>query len=1070
MQAVPTVRSDITARWQEWVDLVARVLQSARVWVEVEGYVLVTAGEADSHAPPVRLELTWPDGTPYGCLCCQAPALEPAHLDLLAHIHNLIATDMRDLYDSPLVLPGAIISAMSANICIVNPRGDIVAVNQAWQDFAVENGAHAAAVRGNYLAVCDEASGPYADEAPHFAAAIREVLAGQRDSFEMEYACHAPDQRRWFVGRVTALAIGGRRWALVAHEDITARVLLDEKLDESKLRLRSLIEHTTDAIFCYEFDEPIPIDLPREEQVRRMYDCWLVECNDVCARTYGDYQPMDVVGRPLTELFGTRPNSLDKLFGALIDNDYHVIDSLGVEHLPDGSTRYYLNNAVGVIEDGQLLRVWGSFRDVTEREESNQLLARQARFHALIATIARLLLGWERPDDDEPILEVLRLLTEFGEIDRCSIAVVANEGQDAFINYSYAVPGRERWPRGIHSSRYFQWYTNLVMEGQIVNFADMLAELPPEAAPERAYCEHSGLRASLCVPMLAGEQVVGSIICGIFDRPQRWSPHWVDQLRTIAELIGTALLRVQAAAALRQRHAEVGAMLQVAQAVSTSLDLDTVLDALLEHLEAAVPYSSASIALLEEDRLQFITGRGYPPDIDWQQLVPISDADYWGLELLNKRQLVIIDDVRHDERWIPVPGLHYMRSWMGVPLVLSEKGIGLLYLDHRQPGFYNQDHARLALAVAQQAAVAIDHARLYADLEQRVADRTIALQKETEQSEAILQNISDAIVLTDAHSQVLYVNPAWQHLTGYTQDEALGRTPCAVLGISREATQELGPTTRQGQTWSRVVSAQREDGTPFDCDLTVAPVLDEADELAQLVGVMRDVTEARQLAAMRERFIADAAHDLGNPVATLQMQLSLIKMDPDRQDEYLGLIEHQVGRLESLVRNLLILSRLDRGKLAPRFGALNLNTVVRRVLAGQRFKALQKQIQLNFEPSELPPLEGDAEQLERVVVNLVSNAVHYTPEGGQVHVQTNVEGRWAVLAVRDNGIGIQAEDLPHIFERFYRADDVRATMEGTGLGLSIVKEIVTLHHGSISVESAAGAGSTFMVRLPFAPE
>jgi len=151
-----------------------------------------------------------------------------------------------------------------------------------------------------------------------------------------------------------------------------SRLKAREALQESELRFRSLIENTTDAVFCYEYDPPIKTDLPVDEQVRRLYDGVLVECNDVCARSYGASRATDVVGKRLTDLFGTMPGSLDELFRTMIQAGYQTCDGEGVEKLSDGRERHYLNNGYGVVVDGKLLRIWGTFRDVTDRVQAER--------------------------------------------------------------------------------------------------------------------------------------------------------------------------------------------------------------------------------------------------------------------------------------------------------------------------------------------------------------------------------------------------------------------------------------------------------------------------------------------------------------------------------------------------------------------------------------------------------------------------------------------------------------------------------------------------------------------------
>jgi len=138
-------------------------------------------------------------------------------------------------------------------------------------------------------------------------------------------------------------------------------------LQASEERFKSLIEHTSDAVFCYEYDPPIPIRLPLGEQIKKLDEGVLAECNDICAASYGEKRREDVIRRKLVDLFGTTPGSLDRLFADMIRGGYSITDGEGVEILEDGTERYFLNNAHGIIENDRLTRVWGAFRDITEQ-------------------------------------------------------------------------------------------------------------------------------------------------------------------------------------------------------------------------------------------------------------------------------------------------------------------------------------------------------------------------------------------------------------------------------------------------------------------------------------------------------------------------------------------------------------------------------------------------------------------------------------------------------------------------------------------------------------------------------
>ncbi len=175
--------------------------------------------------------------------------------------------------------------------------------------------------------------------------------------------------------------IAGLRRRLAEVEAELAELRRSEvSVREAELRLRSLVEQASDPFFCYECDPPFPTDLPISEQVRRLYDCVLIECNEACAKAYGAGSVSEVIGRKLTDLFAARPGSLNRLFEGMIRGGYRTVDGEGVEELPDGTQRTFLNNAHGVIDDGKLLRIWGTFREVTGQRAAEEALRREREF------------------------------------------------------------------------------------------------------------------------------------------------------------------------------------------------------------------------------------------------------------------------------------------------------------------------------------------------------------------------------------------------------------------------------------------------------------------------------------------------------------------------------------------------------------------------------------------------------------------------------------------------------------------------------------------------------------------
>lgn len=242
------------------------------------------------------------------------------------------------------------------------------------------------------------------------------------------------------------------------------------------------------------------------------------------------------------------------------------------------------------------------------------------------------------------------------------------------------------------------------------------------------------------------------------------------------------------------------------------------------------------------------------------------------------------------------------------------------------------------------------------------------------------------------------------------------------------------------------------------------------DEVGHLVTTLDDMLDRLDRVFQRQRqFTSDASHELRTPLAVIRSQAESVlqrKHSPDEYRQTLETIRDQAERMGNLIAKLLILARSDDGREQLELESLNLSDLVEGVAAEFQGPAAAKGLRLTTEIAQQQAVRGDQTRLTQLLANLVDNAIKYTP-AGEVIISLERAGKWALLKVRDTGVGIPAEHLPHIFERFYRIDEARSSSEGgVGLGLSICEWIVRAHGGRIRVESAAGRGSTFKVWLP----
>jgi len=237
----------------------------------------------------------------------------------------------------------------------------------------------------------------------------------------------------------------------------------------------------------------------------------------------------------------------------------------------------------------------------------------------------------------------------------------------------------------------------------------------------------------------------------------------------------------------------------------------------------------------------------------------------------------------------------------------------------------------------------------------------------------------------------------------------------------------------------------------------------------------------REQERMRQEFIANASHELKTPTmaigSVVEALLAGAAEDPKLRGQFLGSLERLADRLTNLIQDLLDISRLDSGAEPSRQEIVNIGQLLADAVEQVRGSADKKRLVLNLHfvsdgESQNLFVPGNASQILRAVTNILTNAVKYTPEEGTIDVSTRVVGNDKVaIKIQDSGQGIDQADLPHIFDRFYRADKARTRETGgTGLGLAITREIIARHHGTVEVESTVGKGSTFVVQLPLAQQ
>ncbi len=621
----------------------------------------------------------------------------------------------------------------------------------------------------------------------------------------------------------------------------------------------------------------------------------------------------------------------------------------------------------------------------------------------------------------------------------------------------------------------------------------------------------------LALPMVSGEQALAVVVLQ--------DPDPLNQLRLQQDLaqavisqtaiaLSNARLYVEVRGlnvALEQRVAErtrelqdekdrLATTHQIATEVSSTLDLDALLHTSLQLLADITKAEHASVMLIEQDNSLMVTRAvlGVPANPNNYIRFPIgSGIAGW---VAQHRTEALIDDVGKDERWVSMPGGSARKregAMVAVPLIMQGDVLGVISLSHREVGFFHEGHLRLLSACAGAIAIGINNANMFqmisAEAERRyeLLDRQ---QKESSQIQAILQSLSDGVIVCDLEGGVLVTNPGAAIILGREVEDLLLWNLHAIiaryLGVRATALplEDLlrRPLTHDEQP--RFFQSTLKVGVRT-VSFLLGPVLKDDNELLGALLVLRDITREVEADRLKTEFIGTMSHELRTPMTAIKGFTQLLSMGGlgplnDTQREFVTTIYNNTERMIALINDVLDITKIESGSVEVEWRSLHLAEALSGVVAELKGLTAERRHELSISiPPGLPLVRADAHRLHQILLNLLANALKYTPKGGQISVEahaarydelpeevrdTLTQGRrYTQLSIRDTGVGIAAEDLPRIFDRFYRAENsLKIEAGGTGLGLSLVKPLVELLGGRIWARSVVGEGSTFSFILP----
>jgi PAS domain S-box-containing protein len=503
-------------------------------------------------------------------------------------------------------------------------------------------------------------------------------------------------------------------------------------------------------------------------------------------------------------------------------------------------------------------------------------------------------------------------------------------------------------------------------------------------------------------------------------------------------------------------------LLEIARAISQELNLDNLLGRILDIAVEMLAGQAGLIALREETGGWIIASSHSIPSTFLSYLDPLlaavpenRDPARYELPEINRQLQNLIRTVSMG-----------LLTGVGLPLIAREQVIGVIFVFRSYPTVFSANDRDLLESFADQAAIAVRNAQLYTQVS-----------KEKQRMSAILDSAADGILILSPAHMIERCNPAFIRLVGLPVERVVGASHEQVIHFTRKVN---GSTLEQAEAggWPLTPNAtlyvegdlERAGSMPLPVGITYSALISPEGSLLNIIATVRDITRYREAEEIKSTFVSVISHELKTPVALIKGYVGTLRREDaawDRQivKDSLAVIEEEADRLTDLIENLLDASRLQAGVLKISLSEVSLDQIARQIAQKFRTQTERHTILVDF-PDNFPIILGDEERLIQVLTNLLSNSIKYAPEGGEIRISGSVKPEQVIVCVSDQGPGIAPEDLPHVFDRFYRASEATRTTKGAGLGLYLAKAVIEAHGGRIWVDPKPGEGARICFSLP----
>jgi PAS domain S-box-containing protein len=532
----------------------------------------------------------------------------------------------------------------------------------------------------------------------------------------------------------------------------------------------------------------------------------------------------------------------------------------------------------------------------------------------------------------------------------------------------------------------------------------------------------------------------------------------------------------------RQRAHELSILHRVAQDTAVTFDVDELLQQTTRMITDRLYPDVFSFVMVDNESGQMqphASSHGIPEQFR-QTNIPFEGSVVGHVVQTGKPYLV--EDVRQDPLYFR--GVAGSRAEVAVPLIVNGRVIAAINVESPDVAAFSSSDVRFLGTLASQVATAIERAQLYRTLHaqaeslaQQVAAQTAELQAEKERTLAILENAGEGIVFTGPETTILYTNTALEQQSGYRRQEMLGQPLSVIINSqpSHKNTGQMQEAIAARRRWSGELRGLHRDGSLYDVSLTITPIQGTDEQFVGFVGILSDITRLKELDRLKTKFVSNVSHELRTPLTNIKTYLTLLERgQAQKRDRYLQVLNHETDRLARLIEDLLNLSRLETEPIPSQIQPVYLPRLLQEFYELFLPKAENKGLSLRLLPAPgLPLVLVEEHHLAQLLTNLLANALAYCRTNDEVIIeagQNMSNGKTAVwFQIADTGPGIETEDLPRLFDRFYRGRRVQElNIPGTGLGLAICQEIVNRYGGQLDLNSRPGEGTVVTVCLPTA--